>query len=311
VQPFDYIIPRDHAEASALLAQGTGVARAFMGGTDVLIRMRGGFVRPERVIDLKGLPGMRDILLGERGWLVVGAACTMNQVALHPLVQQHYDLLAQACNSVASYQLRNRATVGGNICNASPAADTAPALYCLDAWVELFWPGGARRVPIAEFFLGPGKTALRAGEFLTAIHLPPAPAGARGVFSKLGRTKVGDISMVSVAVYGWTTDDRRQTTEDRPTSNVHRQWAIALGAVGPTPLRAPEAEAALAADTSPEGVRHAADLAAAAAKPIDDIRASAAYRRAMVAVLVRRGIEAVLVGRQSSVVSRRSSGDAA
>ena len=117
---------------------------------------------------------MRDIRLGEQGWLVIGAACTMNQVALHPRVQQHYDLLAQACNSVASYQLRNRATVGGNICNASPAADTAPALYCLDAVLELFGPGGARRVPIAEFFLGPGKTALRSGEFLTAIHLPPA-----------------------------------------------------------------------------------------------------------------------------------------
>jgi len=152
------------------------------------------------VIDLKGLPGMLDIRLGEQGWLVIGAACTMNQVALHPLVQQQNDLLAQACNSVASYQLRNRATVGGNICNASPAADTAPALYCLDAVVELFGPGGTRRVPIAKFFLGPGKTALRPGEFLTAIHLPPAPVGARGVFSKLGRTKIGDISMVSVAV---------------------------------------------------------------------------------------------------------------
>jgi len=294
LQPFDYIIPRDHAEASALLAQGTGVTRSFMGGTDLLIRIRSGSVRPERVIDLKGLPGMRDMRLGEQGWLVIGAACTMNQVALNPLVQQHYDLLAQACNSVASYQLRNRATVGGNICNASPAADTAPALYCLDAWGELFGPGGARRVSIAEFFLGPGKTALRPGEFLTAIHLPPAPVGARGVFSKLGRTKVGDISMVSVAVlvdFGLGIADF-----GLDEAQTIRNARIALGAVGPTPLRASEAEAALAQDTSPEGVKRAADLAAAAARPINDIRASAAYRRAMVAVLVRRGIEAVLAG---------------
>ena len=301
MQPFDYVVPRSHIEASALLIDDNGSVRPFMGGTDLLIRMRGGFVRPERVIDLKGLPGMRDIRPGEQGWLIIGAACTMNQVALHAHVQQSYDLLAQACNSVASYQLRNRATVGGNICNASPAADTAPALYCLGAVVELFGPSGARRVPVAEFFLGPGKTALRPGEFLTAIHLPPAPAGARGVFSKLGRTKLGDVSLVSAAVlvdFGFRISGfgfAEARTIRSPQSAI-RNVRIALGAVGPTPLRAPEAEAALAEDASPEGVRRAADLAAAAAKPIDDIRASAAYRRAMVAVLVRRGIEAMLAG---------------
>jgi len=305
LQPFDYIIPKDAAEASALLAAGDGATRPLMGGTDFLIRARGGFIRPERVVDLKGLPGMREIRAGEAGWLIIGAACTMNQVAAHPRVQAHYDLLAQACNAVASYQLRNRATVGGNICNASPAADTAPALYCLDAVVEIFGPEGVRRVPIAGFFVGPGKTVLRRGEFLTGIHLPPPPAVAAGVFNKLGRTKIGDISTVSVAVYRRPMYDGPSTAERRPShkktsrsSSVdgHR-WAIALGAVGPTPLRAPEAEAALAEDVTPEGVRRAAELAAAAARPIDDIRASAAYRRAMVEVLTRRAIEAILAGR--------------
>jgi CO/xanthine dehydrogenase FAD-binding subunit len=232
---------------------------------------------------------------------VIGAACTMNQVAGHPTVQARYDLLAQACNSVASYQLRNRATLGGNICNASPAADTAPALFCLDAVVEIFGPQGSRCVPIAEFFVGPGKSALKPGEFVTAIHLPPAPNQNAAAFNKLGRTKIGDISMVSVAVYGWTKDE-----VGRSSFVIRRAWAIALGSVGPTPLRAPEAEAALAADTSPEGVRRAAELAAAAARPIDDIRASAAYRRAMVAVLTRRGIESVL-DKSSSFVLRPSS----
>ena len=289
MQPFDYVIPKDLAEASALLAGGNGAARPFQGGTDFLIRARGGFIKPERVVDLKGLPGMREIRAGEAGWLIIGAACTMNQVAAHPAVLAHYDLLAQACNAVASYQLRNRATVGGNICNASPAADAAPALFCLDAVAEIFGPDGSRRVPIADFFVRPGKTVLGAGEFLTSIHLPSPKKGAAGVFSKLGRTRIGDISTVSVAVYCWPEDEKG------PSSLVdHRHWAIALGAVGPTPLRAPEAEAALAADTSPEGVRRAAELAAAAARPIDDIRASAAYRRAMIAVLTRRGIEVVL-----------------
>jgi CO/xanthine dehydrogenase FAD-binding subunit len=315
LQAFDYIIPRDHAEASALLAQGTGVARAFMGGTDLLIRIRGGLVSAERVVDVKHLPGMREIGQSRDGWLVIGAACTMNQVAGHPTVQAHYSLLAQACNSVASYQLRNRATLGGNICNASPAADTAPALYCLDAGVELFGSDGARRVPIAEFFLGPGKTALRPDEFLIAIHLPPAPAGAHSIFSKLGRTKIGDISMVSVAVlvdFGLQISDLGlleartmgspallRSGDFSPQSPI-RNIRIALGAVGPTPLRAFEAEIALAEDASPEGVKRAAELAAAAAQPIDDIRASAAYRRAMVAVLARRGIEAVLADSPSS-----------
>ncbi len=295
MQPFDYIIPKDFAEASALLAGGNGAVRAFQGGTDLLIRARAGAIKPRQVLDLKGLPGMCDIRSGADGWLVIGAACTMNQVAAHPLVQAHYDLLAQGCESVASYQLRNRATIGGNCCHASPAADAAPALYCLDAVAEIYGPSGTRRVPIADFFVGPGRTAMRTGEFLIAIHLPPAPASAAGVFNKLGRTKLGDISMVSAAVYAWEHDtEPRKHGAAEPTDSTRYGWRIALGAVGPTPLRAPEAEAALATDSSPGGVQRAADLAAAAARPIDDIRASAAYRRAMVAVLARRGIEAVL-----------------
>ncbi len=291
MQPFDYIIPKDHTEASALLASGHGAVRPFMGGTDFLIRARSEFMQPESVLDLKGLPGMREIRQSPDGWLTIGAACTMNQVTGHRLVQQSYDLLAQACNSVASYQLRNRATVGGNCCNASPAADTAPALYCLGAVAEVFGLAGPRRIPIADFFVGPGRTDLQHGEFLTSIHLPPAPADARGAFRKLGRTKMGDIALVSVAVYAY------QGRPDRSSETGQVCWRLTLGAVGPTPLRAPEAEAALAVDSSPEGVQRAAGLAAAAARPISDLRASAAYRRAMVAVLARRGIAAVLADR--------------
>ncbi len=232
MQPFDYIIPKDMEEASALLAAGNGSVRALQGGTDLIIRIRGGFVRPERVIDLKGLPGMREIRTSPDGWLMIGAACSMNQVGLHPTVCERYDVLAAGANSVASYQLRNRATVGGNLCNASPAADTAPALLCLDAVVEVYGPSGARRIPVNEFFTGP-------------------PAGpSHGVYNKLGRTKIGDISMVSVAV------NCRQAVEG-PV------WRIAIGAAGPTPLRAPEAEASLAEDASPAGIFAAAPRTAA------------------------------------------------
>jgi CO/xanthine dehydrogenase FAD-binding subunit len=295
LQPFDYIVPKDYAEASALLAGGSGAVRAFQGGTDLLIRVRGGLVKPRGVVDLKRLPGMSAIRQSADGWLLIGAACTMNQVAAHPLVQRHYSLLVEACNSVASYQLRNRATIGGNCCNASPAADTAPALYCLEAMAEIYGPSGARRIPIQEFFTGPGRTALLSGEFLTAIHLPPSPIGAFGVYNKLGRTKIGDISVASVAVYAWEEKGEETRTSSRlPSTGRPRSWRIALGAVGPTPLRAREAETALTQDSSPVGIAATAELVAETARPIDDIRASAGYRKAMVRVLARRGIEAVM-----------------
>ncbi|OQA45516.1 MAG: Carbon monoxide dehydrogenase medium chain [Chloroflexi bacterium ADurb.Bin325] len=321
MQPFDYIVPHNFAEASALLMAGNDDTRPLLGGTDLLIRVRGGFIRPERIIDLKQLPGMCDIVRSAEGWLVIGAACTMNQVAGHPLVRQEYELLAQACESVASYQLRNRATVGGNCCNASPAADSAPALYCLEAVMEAYGPSGVRRIPIHEFFTGPRCNALRPGEFLTGIHLPPVPSRSAGAFNKLGRTKIGDISIVSVAVWAEAgsrkleaggqskhperVDGATRTAADGQSKDAERlTWRIAIGAAGPTPLRAPEAEAALAEDASPEGVARAAQLAAEAARPIDDIRASAAYRRGMVAVLARRGVNSVLarLGAAPSVV---------
>jgi aerobic carbon-monoxide dehydrogenase medium subunit len=289
LQPFDYIVPQDFREASVLLASGEGRALALLGGTDLLVRIRAGLVRPERVVDLKRLPGMQAIRGDSDGWLYVGAACTMNQVANDDRIRERYDLLVQACSSVASYQLRNRATVGGNCCNGSPAADTAPALYCLGAVVEIFGPGGPRRVPIEGFFRAPGRTALAPGEFLRTILLPPVSSGACGAFKKLGRTRAGDISIVSVAVCAWD-----EPGDGRRKAAAPRGWRIGLGAVGPTPMRAARAEESLALDLSPAGVAAAAELAAEAAQPIDDVRASAAYRTAMVRVLTRRGIESVL-----------------
>ncbi len=292
MQPFDYIAPRDLAEASALLADGSTAradraVHALQGGTNLIIRARNGSTRPACVVDLKGLPGMRELRQASDGSRVIGAACTLNQVAGHARVRLEYDLLVQACNSVASYQLRNRATIGGNCCNASPAADTAPALYCLDALAEIYGPSGARCLPIDEFFIGPGRNALGPGEFLTALILPPSPLGARGVFNKLGRTRLGDISIVTAAVY------RVEVAASAALKGGPR-WRIALGAVGPTPLYARAAAAALEADETPAGIHAAAGLAAAAARPISDIRASAGYRRAMVRVLTGRAVEAVL-----------------
>jgi len=278
---FDYVKPASLAEASRLLAKHAGEARPFMGGTDLFVRMRDGFIHPRIVVDVKHLAGMRGVVYDERTGLTVGAAATMNEVARHPTVQTHYPLLAEAANSVASYQLRNRATLGGNLCNGSPAADTAPATLVLEGRVVLYGPGGEREVPADEFFLGPGATAMQPGELMTAVRFPIPPANAVGRYLKLGRNKAGDLAIAGVAVFGFPNG----TTP----SGYH--FRIGLASVAPVPLRAWEAEEVLA--TSPPGEETftlAAEKAMEAATPIDDVRASAAYRKAMVRALTLRGL---------------------
>lgn len=284
MQPFDYVKPSTLEEASALLLQRDRPARPFAGCTDLLIRVERGFLHPAVVVDIKGLPRFQDLFVRRNGELFIGAAATMNQVATHPQVRETWPLLAEGCQSVASFQLRNRATVGGNLCNASPAADSAPALLCYGAVAHIYGPLGERNLPLEDFFTGPGATALAPGELLTHLTVPAPPPGASGHFLKLGRTAVGDIALMSVAILGWPNPRQPSSTE----------WRIALGSVAPTPIRAPQAEALLAQDTSPAGLDAASRAAATTACPIDDIRATAVYRTGMVRVLTRRGAEQVL-----------------
>jgi len=289
---FDYVRAGALDEVPRLLEEHGEAARLLMGGTDLFVRMRDGFIRPQIVVDVKHLPGMRDIAYDEEAGLTIGAAATMNEVARHPDVQAHYPLLAEAANSVASYQLRNRATLGGNLCNGSPAADTAPATLLLEGRIILYGPNPStssgrcreREVPADEFFLGPGETAIRAGEVMTAIRFPILPAGSAGKYLKLGRNKAGDLAIAGVAVFGFPNG----TTP----SGYH--FRIGLASVAPVPLRAREAEEVLAA--SPPGEETfalAAEKAMEAAAPIDDVRASAAYRKAMVRALTLRALREV------------------
>ena len=278
---FDYVRATTADEVVRLLKEHGEAAQLAMGGTDLFVRMRDGFIRPQVVVDVKHLPGMRDVVYDGQAGLTVGAAATMNEIARHPDVQAHYPLLAEAANSVASYQLRNRATIGGNLCNGSPCADTGPATLVLEGRIVLFELGGEREVPAGEFFLGPGETALRAGELMTAIRYPIPPAGSAGRYLKLGRSKIGDLAVVSVAVLGFP---------DGTAPSGYR-FRIALGSVAPVVLRALEAEDVLAANPPGEQVfALAAEKAVEAASPIDDVRGSAAYRSAMVRRLTRRGL---------------------
>ncbi len=280
---FEYVRARTADEVIGLLAKYGDEARLLMGGTDLFPNLRDGVFRPQVVIDVKHLPGIQDIRYDAEGGLLVGAAVTMNKLASHPDVQAHYPLLTQAAASVASYQIRNRATLGGNLCNASPCADTAPVTLVLEAGFILRGPDGQRTVPAGEFFLGPGHTLLQRGELMTAIHFPLPPRHAAASYLKLGRCRSGDLSLVAAAVLGFSNGQASGYA-----------FRIGLGSVAPTPIRAAEAEKLLSSRLpGEEAFALAAERAMAAASPITDVRGTAEYQRAMVRTLVLRGLQAV------------------
>ncbi|MBN1120934.1 MAG: xanthine dehydrogenase family protein subunit M [Anaerolineae bacterium] len=281
---FDYVRARAPGEVSALLAEHGDRARLFMGGTDLFVQMRDGVIAPKIVIDLKTMPGMTDIAFDARSGLRIGAAASMNAIAAHPAVKDHYPLLVEAIETVAAYPLRTRATMGGNLCNGSPAADTAPAALVLEAQCVVMGSEGEWTIPANEFFLHVRKTAMRPGEFLTRIDIPIPPEGWAGRYVKLGRNAGGDLAIVGAAVMGYP---------DKSAGSGYR-FRIALASVAPTPIRVPAAEVLLAAQPISEGLLdEAAQLAEAAAKPIDDLRGTARYRKAMVRNLTRRALDDV------------------
>jgi carbon-monoxide dehydrogenase medium subunit len=270
---FEYLQPATLSEASEFLASHSAEARPFLGGTDVLVRMRDGFMSPKFLVDVKNLDGTNDLHFDPQAGLTVGAAVNMNRVIASPDVQAHYALLAEACQSVASYQLRNRATIVGNICNASPAGDTIGACLVFKGELHIHGVNGLRQEPLAAFFLGPGKTTLKAGDVVTAVHFPLPPKGCAGTYLKLGRNTLSDLSIVGVTVLGYP--DR-----DLPSRYGFR---IALASVAPVPLVPTQAEAYLAKQPiTAESIREAARLSAEACTPIDDVRGGARYRKVMV-----------------------------
>lgn len=278
---FEYVRAVSPAQVHELLEKEN--VRLMMGGTDLFPQMRDGAARPTVVVDVKDLPNMRQITNGAGG-LTVGAAVTMNQLTSHPAVRAHYPVLAQAAHSVASYQVRNRATIGGNLCNASPCADTAPAVLVLDGMMIVSGAAGQREVPAARFLLGPGQTALAPGEFLIAVRFPQPPPGTSGSHQKLGRSRLGDLSLVGVAAVAW---------RDSSAASGLR-FRLALGSVAPVPLRVPAAEGILA-NHSPgnETFEAAAAEAMKVAAPISDVRASAAYQTLMVRAMTLRALRDV------------------
>ena len=293
---FDYIKPKTLAEASTFLAEHPKDARIFVGGTDVFVRMRDGFWKEKYLVDVKGLDGMKAISFDPKAGLTIGAAVNMNQIVASPEVKQHYPLLAEAAHSVASYQLRTRATLSGNVCNASPAGDTIGACIVFNGTLSVYSVNGLRREPLSTFFLGPGRTRLQPGDIVTAIQLPIPPKGAAGKYLKLGRNNIGDLAIIGVTALGWP---------DGETPSGFR-FRIALASVAPTPLIPVEAEKILEGKPITEAViAEAAEAAMNAATPIDDVRGSARYRQLMVRNLTRQAVREVWskISNQSPVIS--------
>ncbi len=280
-----YYQPTTLSEALALLSQHGEQARVIAGGTDLLIELERGVRRQQTLIDVTRIPGLDGIAL-DGDEIALGPLVTHNDVAASALLVERAFPLAQASWEVGAPQIRNRGTVAGNLITASPANDTITPLWALDGAVTLASAQrGERRLPFDQFFLGVRRTAMQPDEMLTAIHLRALPAHARGAFIKLGLRRAQAISLVNAAV-----------VLDFDGDLVVRA-RITLGAVAPTIVRAEAAEASLLGQPlSDDAIAAAAALAMQAARPIDDLRASADYRRAMVRVLAERALRQLRSG---------------
>lgn len=284
MQPFEHHSPESLSEALQILQDTQGTGTVIAGGSDLVLQMRNQMKSPGLLINIKRLPELKGISYDKQDGLRIGALTTLQELVCSDLVARHAPALVSAARQMASAQVRGFATLGGNLCNASPSADTAPPLIAEEASVSLVSPVGERRLPLEDFFLGPGETVLQPGELMQSIQL--SPKKSKALFIKHAPRVYMDISVVCIALR--LVLHKQRCAEAR----------IVLGAVAPTPFRAAQAEAELVGHPlSPDRIQVAARLAAQACQPIDDVKGAAWYRKRMVAVLVERGLTAFSHGR--------------
>jgi aerobic carbon-monoxide dehydrogenase medium subunit len=285
LHPFRLLEPESLKDAIDALGRLDGEARLVAGGTALVAMIRLGLVKPDRLVSLHRVPALSRIAV-EDGSLVLGAMATHADIERARMVRDGWPLLAEAVRRVATPAIRTSGTIGGNLAYAEAASDPAPALLCLDAEVCVAGPGGQRVVPIARFFRGFYEAALEPGEIVTAVRVPPTPAGARGGYVKYTSRSAEDKPLVGVAALV-ALDASGRCVEAR----------IGLGGAAPTPMRAAQAERALRGEALTEAaVRAAAEAAAREADPLSDLMGSADYRREMVRVWVRRLLVALRDG---------------
>ena len=276
---FEYHEPTSVAEAIDLGACFGADGRFLAGGTDLIIQMRRGKLRPRHVVSLHRVPGLDSI--DANGSVTLGALVTHRALERHVAFQGRLRALVEGAEVVGGHQVRNVGTVGGNIVNASPAADVTPVLLALDATVTCVGPGGERTLPLDGFLSGPGQTALRPGELLTRLRFSALSERSATAFLKAGRRRAMEIAVVCVAARLTLDATGQRCTEAR----------IALGAVAPTTRRARGAEQALVDRApTPAVLREVGRLAAVESEPISDVRASARYRTLLVETLVTRAL---------------------
>ena len=276
---FQFLEPETFEEVHQLVEKNKGDAVLMAGGTDLLVNLKRKVIKAKVVISLEKIKSLKQVHYSESAGLTLGSMVTVSELAETPIIKQKFPLLAIAANKIGSPQIRNRATVGGNICTARPAGDTIGPLTAYGAEVQLVLGKESRWEPISKFITGPGKTTRKEGEVLAAIRIKPFPANTGVSYIKYGVRKAMEIAMVSV------------TTAITFNGDKCEKATIVLGAVAPTFIRSNEAEESLVSQkVTLSAAEKAAELAAGGCRPITDVRASAEYRRDLVRVLTKRGI---------------------
>lgn len=277
---FDYYAP-DTIDAACKLAAELGEGAMFIaGGTDLLIKVKRKMINPKAVIDIKKINGLNEINFDETAGLTIGPTVTLTTIEKHPLIKEKYPAIADAAQATANVQIRNMASITGNLCNAAPSAENAPVLMAMGAKVTISGPDGTKSVSLDEFFKGPGQSVLKQGELLTSVSVPVPPKGSGASYQHISARGKVDISAVGVGAMLTMNGD------------VCEDARIFLGAVAPVPMMAVNAQNVLKGNKLTEELLQTAGLEASKeAKPITDMRATAEYRTLMVAVLTGRAID--------------------
>ena len=279
---FDYAAPETLEQAVALMAANPG-ARALAGGTDLLVQMRSGRKETSLVVDVKRVPELNEIAYDPGSGLTLGAAVPCYRIYGNGAVARAYPSLADVAGLIGGTQIQGRASIGGNLCNAAPSADSIPLLIALGARCRIAGPAGARELAVEDFCVAPGRTVLQSGELLASIHFPPPPPDSGARYLRFIPRNEMDIAVAGAGV---------QVVMD---NGRFRSARIALAAVAPTPLFVREAGDLLAGrEASAASLAEAAQLASLAARPITDMRGTADYRRHLCGVLTRRALEAAI-----------------
>lgn len=276
MKAFGFVAAKDAADAVALLTEHGAGAKVLAGGTDLLADLKFSPHHPQMIVDISRLDELKDIEVAADG-LHIGALVTHSEIMQSPVIRDMFPALVEAAHTIGAVQTRNLGTLGGNLVTCVPSMDSGPTLIALEAQVTIAGPSGKRTVPLDELFAGPRKTSLKVGELLTDIVIPKTSLNKPAAFEKFGLRKGQALALVNAAAALFV---------DKGNFKAPR---IALGAVAPTVIRAPKAEAYLEGrKVSAEAMAEAGRIAATEAKPISDFRASADYRRDLIAVLVKR-----------------------